>query len=185
MPRPELSEKYFRRFERIIRTACEAYPQIAQVSASSVALQPLTLASRLRDAIRSLRLYKWMTDWQVNYVTLSKLCVSFDPRNEDHILIGPQELLTSRDFLSAAVSRYTGVANDAQAQPTDFVILQDPTPEIVEAYVILANARPVGLPRLWLRRTPLNTPVFSELLARLEAANDIAVIANDDHWIIL
>lgn len=99
------------------------------------------------------------------------------------MLIGPKES-GLKEILYPATSKWNGVTQD-KTSDTDYVILQDPSPELIEAYVILANTRPVGLPRLWVRRTPANDGLLSQTLARLEAGNDIAVIVQDDSWIVL
>lgn len=159
------------------------YPAVACVSVSSTGLEKSTLISRVRDALRSLSIYNWPTEWKSDDAILRKLVVAHDPRNNDHMLIGPKES-GLKEILYPATSKWNGVTQD-KTSDTDYVILQDPSPELIEAYVILANTRPVGLPRLWVRRTPANDGLLSQTLARLEAGNDIAVIVQDDSWIVL
>lgn len=55
----QLTERSFRRYETAIKTFVSSYP--LPTSFNPVPLSPNTYAARLRDALRSLELYKWKT----------------------------------------------------------------------------------------------------------------------------
>lgn len=57
--RPELTERAFRRWEDQIRIAVDGFPAAYQFEPAGMAVT--TAVSRIRDAVRSLRLYNWPT----------------------------------------------------------------------------------------------------------------------------
>ena len=97
--RSGLNENNFRRYEPIIRDACLNWPSSTRITPPPEA-SILTTVARLRDAIRSLKLYNWDIDW--DKTNLSKLIVI---HNNDGVFIGKSKAEVVKDIGSAPISQ--------------------------------------------------------------------------------
>ncbi|MCI0479999.1 MAG: hypothetical protein L0213_00230, partial [Candidatus Dadabacteria bacterium] len=85
-----LSEESFRKYEDVLARAVSAYPLCYRITPKDLGLSQITFASRLRDAKRSLRDYKWPTR-----IDMEKFLDIYDnlvvAEREGHVLIGSKE----------------------------------------------------------------------------------------------
>lgn len=198
--RPGLSEASFRRYEPLIRAAYTE-PSGVTFTAEGTGLSTATLVARLRDAIRGLRMYRYSTDWPVDFNQLATVRVI---ERDGHIHAGKPivALGVVAPALSARVDPPTPTEIKLVTPERDEVVdipeslsllsqsyVVDQTPDVatIEAYALLAHRHLPGLPKLYILR-PSNAALVTELeafLATLESSYDVAVVSAVDHWIVL
>lgn len=84
------SEGQFRRYEKYINYAIEAYPQAIKCDPVSFDVATATFIARLRDAMKSYETYKWPSTINPEKFTLAYPQIQVIQRVDGTILIGPR-----------------------------------------------------------------------------------------------
>ncbi len=172
--RSGLTERAFRRYEHVIRHAIAAYPRTILVQPRELA--PATFVARLRDAIASLRKFKWNTDWEYTDLKLKDLAVLVQSNG---IHVGPRN---TRPIEVEGIV-HPGRTKLSRDTTLPHVLIPDPTPEQLEAYCLLATSHPTNLGPLAVTRTAQNAHLRA-VLSSLEDVYDIAVVDHPTQWIV-
>ena len=173
-PRPELTERAFRFYEGVIQSAMSRFPDVVMVEYQDSGLSQRTFVARLRDAVKSLRTYKWTTTWDVDWTALDKLTVMMS--DDGRILLGTPAARKDQIAQAKVVNVTTTTTAYIEAPVFDYLI--------AESYAILANQHLAGL--LPLRISNKEADGYAmEMLERLEQIYDIAIVHNPNHFIIL
>jgi hypothetical protein len=167
--RSGLTRPAFERYESIIKRALDNYPNSVLVRAEGLTLN--TLIARLRDALKSLRDFKWI---ECNEEQLATLEVTNGPDNQ--AILGPR--LTKKQK-AIGLTVVEGLSK-SPLLPITLVTAADRG--AIEGYARLASFRPANLPQLSI---PKDDPEVVVFLARLEDNYDVSFIETETHYILI
>lgn len=167
---PHLSEKNFRRYERVILQAVMAWPAPIRITPHQLA--PTTYMARLRDALRSYELYRWpcgIPDGMEELIPKMRVWPS-----GQQVLLGPRQP--------------TGPSHDVEEEveevpldvPTRGRLIVNPSEDVVKAIVLLHGLRILTDP------TKFTSYYLGEsLLCYLEEQHDVQIVRQSDNEILV
>lgn len=129
-------EQQFRRFESLITTAVNCFPQRYDVNPVTYSMAATTLSCRLRDAMNSLKENRWSTT--VDMEKFDRIWpgeLKVGERNTGLVVTGDKDTIRDRDERREIFGLER---NQISAEPITFT---NPSPSAVHTIVKLAEAR--------------------------------------------